>query len=145
MLCEFGVDTEDIMRILSGMPGLPITSCATYHHLQCFVSLVFQVHRFATGSSSSACKTFTTCMPMKTEEPVDKLRCCIEDNLSIITQGASIEMKTANPVCSSGLVYWISTCRPPQRALMSHQLHQVLANASRITLSGTDQVSGAPM
>ena len=37
---------------------------------------------------------------MKTEEPVDKLRCCIEDNLSIITQGAgtSIEMKTANPV-----------------------------------------------
>ena len=40
LLCEFGVDTEDIMRILSGMPGLPITSCATYHHLQCFVFLL---------------------------------------------------------------------------------------------------------
>ena len=34
LLCEFGADTEDIMRILSGMPGLPITSCATYHHLR---------------------------------------------------------------------------------------------------------------
>ena len=33
LLVEFGADTEDIMRILSGMPGLPITSCATYHHL----------------------------------------------------------------------------------------------------------------
>jgi len=40
LLCEFGADTEDIMRILSGMPGLPITSCATYHHLKCFTLLL---------------------------------------------------------------------------------------------------------
>jgi len=40
LLCEFGADTEDILRILSGMPGLPITSCATYHHLKCFTLLL---------------------------------------------------------------------------------------------------------
>jgi len=28
------------MRILSGFPGLPITSCATYHHLKCFTLLL---------------------------------------------------------------------------------------------------------
>jgi len=40
LLCEFGADTEDVMRILSGFPGLPITSCATYHHLKCFTLLL---------------------------------------------------------------------------------------------------------
>ena len=40
LLTQFGADTEDIMRILSGMPGLPITSCATYHHLKCFALLL---------------------------------------------------------------------------------------------------------
>jgi len=40
LLCEFGADTEDVLRILSGMPGLPLTTCATYHHLRSFVTLL---------------------------------------------------------------------------------------------------------
>ncbi|XP_023341380.1 ankyrin repeat and SOCS box protein 1 isoform X1 [Eurytemora carolleeae] len=40
LLCEYGVDTEDITRIMSGMPGLPLTTCATYHHLRSFVILL---------------------------------------------------------------------------------------------------------
>eukprot|EP00088_Acartia_fossae_P035489 TRINITY_DN36579_c0_g1_i3.p1 TRINITY_DN36579_c0_g1~~TRINITY_DN36579_c0_g1_i3.p1 ORF type:complete len:210 (+),score=17.63 TRINITY_DN36579_c0_g1_i3:439-1068(+) len=40
LLCEYGVDTEDKLRLLSDMPGLPITTCVTYHHLRSFVTLL---------------------------------------------------------------------------------------------------------
>ena len=40
LLCEFGADTEDSLRLLQGLPGLPIVSTATYHHLQCLLFLL---------------------------------------------------------------------------------------------------------
>ena len=42
LLCEFGADTEDSLRLLQGLPGLPIVSTATYHHLQCMLYLLMQ-------------------------------------------------------------------------------------------------------
>ena len=42
LLCEFGADTEDSLRLLQGLPGLPIVSTATYHHLQCMLYLLLQ-------------------------------------------------------------------------------------------------------
>jgi hypothetical protein len=40
LLCEFGADTEDALRLLAGLPGLPIVSTATYHHLDCLLLLL---------------------------------------------------------------------------------------------------------
>ena len=40
LLCEFGADTDDSLRLLQGLPGLPIVSTATYHHLQCLLFLL---------------------------------------------------------------------------------------------------------
>jgi len=40
LLCEFGADTEDLLRLLAGLPGRPITSTVTYHHLECFALLL---------------------------------------------------------------------------------------------------------
>ena len=39
-MCEHGADTEDVLRLMTGMPGLPITVSATYHHLKCFLTLL---------------------------------------------------------------------------------------------------------
>merc|ERR1719510_56072 len=40
LLCRYGADTEDFTRILSGLPGFPITITATYHHIKCFATLL---------------------------------------------------------------------------------------------------------
>lgn len=40
LLCRYGADTEDVFRLMTGMPGLPITIAATYHHLKCFAALL---------------------------------------------------------------------------------------------------------
>ena len=47
LLCEFGADTEDVNRLLSGMPGLPLAIAAAYHHLGCFALLL--LHGAAPG------------------------------------------------------------------------------------------------
>ena len=39
-MCRFGADTEDIYRLMTGLPGFPITITATYHHLKCFACLL---------------------------------------------------------------------------------------------------------
>ncbi|XP_059083766.1 ankyrin repeat and SOCS box protein 12-like isoform X3 [Tigriopus californicus] len=40
LLCRFGADTEDVYRLMTGMPGLPVAIAATYHHLKCFATLL---------------------------------------------------------------------------------------------------------
>eukprot|EP00095_Tigriopus_kingsejongensis_P009856 maker-scaffold853_size88743-snap-gene-0.11 protein:Tk09856 transcript:maker-scaffold853_size88743-snap-gene-0.11-mRNA-1 annotation:"ankyrin repeat containing protein" len=40
LLCRFGADTEDVYRLMTEMPGLPIAIAATYHHLKCFATLL---------------------------------------------------------------------------------------------------------
>ena len=40
ILCRYGADTEDVYRLMTGLPGFPITITATYHHLKCFASLL---------------------------------------------------------------------------------------------------------
>lgn len=40
ILCRYGADTEDILRLMSGLPGFPLTVSATYHHLEVFATLL---------------------------------------------------------------------------------------------------------
>lgn len=40
LLCRYGADTEDVYRLMTGLPGFPITITATYHHLKCFACLL---------------------------------------------------------------------------------------------------------
>ncbi len=40
LLCQYGADTEDVFRLMSGMPGLAVAIAATYHHLRCFAALL---------------------------------------------------------------------------------------------------------
>ena len=40
LLCRYGADTEDVFRLSSGMPALPLAIAATYHHLECFAALL---------------------------------------------------------------------------------------------------------
>jgi len=39
-LCQYGADTEDLYRLSTGMPGLPVAIAATYRHLDCFAALL---------------------------------------------------------------------------------------------------------
>ncbi len=39
-MCRYGADTEDVFRLMSGMPALPLAIAATYHHLECFAALL---------------------------------------------------------------------------------------------------------
>ena len=39
-MCRYGADTEDVYRLMTGLPGFPITITATYHHLKCFACLL---------------------------------------------------------------------------------------------------------
>ena len=40
LLCRYGADTEDVYRLMTGLPGFPITITATYQHLKCFACLL---------------------------------------------------------------------------------------------------------
>ena len=40
IMCRYGADTEDVYRLMTGLPGFPITITATYHHLKCFACLL---------------------------------------------------------------------------------------------------------
>jgi hypothetical protein len=40
LLCRYGADTEDVYRLMTGMPGLPLAIAATYHHFKCFAALL---------------------------------------------------------------------------------------------------------
>ena len=40
ILCRYGADTEDVYRLMTGLPGFPIQITATYHHLNCFACLL---------------------------------------------------------------------------------------------------------
>ena len=40
LLCEYGAPLEDMYRLATGLPGLPVAIAATYHHLKCFATLL---------------------------------------------------------------------------------------------------------
>ena len=40
LLCKYGADTEDVFRLVSNMPGFPLSVTCTYHHLDCFATLL---------------------------------------------------------------------------------------------------------
>ena len=40
LLCQYGADTEDVLRLMSNLPGFPLTVTCTYHHLECFATLL---------------------------------------------------------------------------------------------------------
>ncbi len=39
-MLRYGADTEDVQRLVSGMPNLPLAIAATYHRLDCFAALL---------------------------------------------------------------------------------------------------------
>jgi len=40
LLCQYGADTEDVLRLMSNLPGFPLTTTCTYQHLECFATLL---------------------------------------------------------------------------------------------------------